>query len=83
MHVQSVSHWAPANIGPYSQAVKVEDLIHLAGQIGLVPGSMELISGGIKPQCLLSLRHIGRLLKAMDPNLTIRDVVQVNINSTI
>ena len=23
MHVQSISHWAPANIGPYSQAVKV------------------------------------------------------------
>lgn len=23
MHVQSLSHWAPANIGPYSQAVKV------------------------------------------------------------
>ena len=23
MHVQSVSHWAPANIGPYSQSVLV------------------------------------------------------------
>lgn len=23
MHVQSVSHWAPANIGPYSQAYVV------------------------------------------------------------
>lgn len=23
MHVQSISHWAPANIGPYSQCVKV------------------------------------------------------------
>ena len=23
LHVQSVSHWAPANIGPYSQARKV------------------------------------------------------------
>lgn len=23
MHVQSISHWAPANIGPYSQAVQV------------------------------------------------------------
>ncbi|XP_074004999.1 diphthine--ammonia ligase isoform X3 [Numenius arquata] len=25
MHVQSISHWAPASIGPYSQSVKVED----------------------------------------------------------
>lgn len=23
MHVQGISHWAPANIGPYSQAVRV------------------------------------------------------------
>lgn len=23
MHVQSISHWAPANIGPYSQATRV------------------------------------------------------------
>ena len=23
MHVQSISHWAPANIGPYSQSVQV------------------------------------------------------------
>ena len=27
LHVQALSHWAPANIGPYSQAVKVRILI--------------------------------------------------------
>lgn len=26
MHVQSISHWAPANIGPYSQAVRVSTI---------------------------------------------------------
>lgn len=26
LHVQSISHWAPANIGPYSQAVRVGSL---------------------------------------------------------
>ncbi|XP_028577497.2 diphthine--ammonia ligase isoform X2 [Podarcis muralis] len=25
LHVQSISHWAPANIGPYSQCVQAED----------------------------------------------------------
>ncbi|XP_042669630.1 diphthine--ammonia ligase isoform X5 [Centrocercus urophasianus] len=25
MHVQSISHWAPASIGPYSQSIKVDD----------------------------------------------------------
>lgn len=77
MHVQSISHWAPANIGPYSQAVKVGNFVHLAGQIGLIPGTMNIIKGGIKSECRLSLRHIERLLKAMDPNMNIRDVVQV------
>ena len=27
LHVQSISYWAPANIGPYSQAVKVRSFI--------------------------------------------------------
>lgn len=74
MHVQSRSHWAPANIGPYSQLVRIGDVIHLAGQIGLVPGSLEMVNGGIKSQCQLTLRNIGRLLNAIDSNL--RDVVQ-------
>lgn len=76
MHVQSISHWAPANIGPYSQAVRIGDVIHLAGQIGLVPGSMTMIQGGIRPQCMLTLCHIDRLLTAIDSNLNVRDVVQ-------
>ena len=44
MHVQSISHWAPANIGPYSQATLVDNVLHVAGQIGLIPGSMDLPS---------------------------------------
>ena len=44
MHVQSISHWAPANIGPYSQATLVDNILHVAGQIGLIPGSMDLPS---------------------------------------
>lgn len=78
MHVQSISHWAPANIGPYSQAVRVGDLIHLAGQIALVPGSMVMVKGGIKQQCRLALRHVDRLLTAVDSNTNVRSVVQVS-----
>lgn len=76
MHVQSLSHWAPANIGPYSQAIRIGDIIYVAGQIGLVPGSLKLVSGGIKRQCRLALRHVGRLVKAMDKDIQLRDVVQ-------
>ncbi|KAI9332713.1 hypothetical protein DFJ73DRAFT_664006 [Zopfochytrium polystomum] len=42
MHVQGISYWAPANIGPYSQTVKVLDHLYVAGQIGLVPNTMSL-----------------------------------------
>lgn len=79
MHVQSISHWAPANIGPYSQAVRIDNVIYLAGQIALIPGNMAMIKGGIRQQCMLTLRHIDRLLTAMDSNLNVRDVIQVMI----
>lgn len=59
LHVQSRSYWAPANIGPYSQAITVPyssqqegsssvkgGLVYIAGQIPLDPPSME-IPGGI------------------------------------
>lgn len=56
LHVQSRSYWAPANIGPYSQAICVPlveggktdmdgGLIYVAGQIPLNPASMELSDG--------------------------------------
>ncbi|KAL1455280.1 hypothetical protein WDU94_009385 [Cyamophila willieti] len=75
LHVQSISHWAPANIGPYSQAARVNDIIYIAGMIPLVPGSMKLLDAGILQQCKLALRHVHRVIKAMDPNTHIRDVV--------
>ncbi|CAH2013707.1 unnamed protein product [Acanthoscelides obtectus] len=77
IHVQSRSHWAPANIGPYSQSIMVRHTILLAGQIGLVPGSMEMVKGGIKSECQLTLKHVTRLLKANNPNFNLRNVVQV------
>lgn len=50
LHVQSRSYWAPANIGPYSQAISIvagseageeaSRLVYIAGQIPLVPSSM-------------------------------------------
>ncbi|KAL2362822.1 hypothetical protein RJZ56_004293 [Blastomyces dermatitidis] len=53
LHVQSRSYWAPANIGPYSQAQCIPlhkhgridhdgGLVYVAGQIPLEPGSMEI-----------------------------------------
>ncbi|XP_037086605.1 diphthine--ammonia ligase-like [Pollicipes pollicipes] len=63
LHVQSVSHWAPANIGPYSQSVQCGDVLHVAGMIGLDPASMRLVRGGAN-QARLALRHVRRVIEA-------------------
>lgn len=36
---------APAAIGTYSQAVRVDRTVYLSGQIGLDPASMQLVDG--------------------------------------
>lgn len=76
MHVQGISHWAPANIGPYSQSTKIGEITYISGQIGLIPGNMMILGGGIKQECKLTLRHINRIAKAMNSHGQLRDVVQ-------
>ncbi len=52
---------APRAIGPYSQAIRIEDLVFTAGQVGLDPVTMELVEGGIEAQTrqvLTNLRHV-------------------------
>ena len=44
LHVQGLSYWAPANIGPYSQAVLVDEHMFISGQIGLIPAHLSLPS---------------------------------------
>ncbi|XP_034273827.1 diphthine--ammonia ligase [Pantherophis guttatus] len=78
MHVQSISHWAPANIGPYSQCIQVEDTLYCAGQIALVPCTMQLTSGGIKKEALVSLNHVERVLKAMNLKAELHHVLMAN-----
>lgn len=56
LHVQSRSYWAPANIGPYSQAVSLPvriangrskaSMVYVAGQIPLVPTVMDFPQRG-------------------------------------
>jgi diphthine-ammonia ligase len=53
LHVQSISEWAPACIGPYSQATLCHGLLHIAGQIPLDPATMQVCSGS----CLLFWEH--------------------------
>ena len=41
---------APAAIGPYSQAIRVGDMVYASGQIGLDPATGELVSSDLEAQ---------------------------------
>ncbi|KAG8449586.1 hypothetical protein GDO86_016291 [Hymenochirus boettgeri] len=75
MHVQSLSHWAPANIGPYSQAVRVGSTLFCAGQIALIPCTMLLVTGGIAVEVGISLHHVESVLEALNTGTTLKHVL--------
>jgi 2-iminobutanoate/2-iminopropanoate deaminase len=54
---------APAAIGPYSQAKLVGGLLFTAGQIPLVPETMEMETGSIEAQTLRVLANLDAVLK--------------------
>lgn len=67
---------APAAIGPYSQAVKVNGMLYTSGQIALKPNG-EMVENDIKKQT----RQIFANLKAIleDNGTFIDSVVKINI----
>ena len=61
---------APAAIGPYSQAVRVGELIFTAGQIALVPETGKLIEGDIETQTRQVMENLAAVLQAAGSSLT-------------
>lgn len=59
-----VTDRAPAAIGPYSQAVRVGDLVFTSGQIALDPKSGEMVEGGIEAQTRQVLENLTAVLGA-------------------
>ena len=54
---------APAAIGPYSQAVIVNDMVFTSGQIPIVPATGEIVKGGIKEQTQQVMENLGEVLE--------------------
>jgi 2-iminobutanoate/2-iminopropanoate deaminase len=55
---------APKAIGPYSQAVRIENMVYTAGQISLNPATMELVEGGIEAQTRQVFKNLQAVLEA-------------------
>lgn len=53
---------APAAIGPYSQAIRVGDMVFTSGQVALDPVSGQLVPGGIAEQTVRVLENLKAVL---------------------
>lgn len=67
---------APAAIGTYSQAVKVDGTVYLSGQIGLDPASMQLVEG-IEAQIHQVFRNLSAVCEAAGGQLS--GIVKLNV----
>jgi 2-iminobutanoate/2-iminopropanoate deaminase len=48
---------------PFSEAVRVDNVLYLSGQIGLAPGTLELVPGGIEAEAAQTLDNIRSVLE--------------------
>ncbi|MFQ5571120.1 MAG: RidA family protein [Rhodothermales bacterium] len=68
---------APAAIGPYSQAVRVGNLLFCAGQIGMDPATGALVEGGIEAETRQAMDNLKAVLEAA--GFSMADVVQAQV----
>jgi len=62
---------APAAIGPYSQAVRVGNLVFVSGQIPLDPATGQLVGGDIGVQTEQVLENLAAILEAAGSSLAV------------
>jgi 2-iminobutanoate/2-iminopropanoate deaminase len=62
---------------PFSEAVRVGRTVYLSGQVGIAPGSMQLVPGGIEAESRQTLENIKAILAAND--LSMSDVVKCTV----
>lgn len=68
---------APAAIGTYSQAIKVNNTVYLSGQIPLDPATMQLVEGDMRAQVARVFDNLAAVCEAAGGNL--KDIVKLNI----
>lgn len=68
---------APAAIGPYSQAIEVNNMLFISGQIPIDPATGEFVAGGIKEQTTQSFKNIKAILE--EAGLTTNNIVKTTV----
>lgn len=62
---------------PFSEAVRVGDMLYLSGQIGVQPGTLKLVEGGMAAEAKQALANIRTTLEAH--GWTMGDVVKCTV----
>jgi 2-iminobutanoate/2-iminopropanoate deaminase len=60
---------APAAIGPYSQAIRLGELLYSSGQVALDPATGQMVSGGVEEQTVRVLENLKAVLEAAGTGL--------------
>lgn len=68
---------APAAIGTYSQAIKVNNTVYLSGQIPLNPETMSVVEGGIAAEIEQVFKNLTAVCEEAGGGL--KDIVKLNI----
>ena len=68
---------APAPIGPYNQAVLMNNTLYLPGQIPLIPETMELVEDDIKKETQRVMQNLEAVLDAAEMNF--ENVIKTSI----
>lgn len=68
---------APAAIGPYSQAVRIGDMLFVSGQLPIDMETGQILDGDISEQTRLVFRHLTSILAAA--GFTLQDVVKSDV----
>ncbi len=68
---------APQAIGPYSQAIQVQNTLYLAGQIALDPATGQMVDGGIEIQTHRVMQNLEAVL--LEGGFDFEDVVQTQV----
>ena len=64
-------------IGPYSQGIRVGNLVFTAGNAGLDPATQQVVAGGITEQTVRTLENLKAVLEAGGSDLS--RVVKANV----
>lgn len=68
---------APAAIGPYTQAVRVADMVYTSGQVALDPATGKLVSGGVTEQTVQVCENLKAVL--LEAGVTLAHVLKTTV----